>query len=419
MPISARDFDKIWSTVRKYPNVIGYSRKVQRKIVNCKETGIPCIRIYVSKKLPREQIPKRTILRSGVIPSTMSVSSTVELPTDVIQQGEIRAAYLLPKAEPGEIGRTVRWRPAFAGISGGHSTITAGTLGQPVIHPNFGPGWLSNWHIWKGLYGNWNDNVLQPGKYDGGQVPADEFAKLMDGKIVVPSPSGSNKVDVCYAQTLTPEIYTKDIARHSVAEKFQAKGVEDIKQGDMCFFTGRTTPYGEGPCVDDAWSGNVNYGDFYAFYTDMLVWSFNPNIQGGNSGSPVYKIGDIFGALIFAGSDTDAIGMKWKNILEVMPGLTVDTGPGPQENRIDVTVNGAVVDTIPTSAPGTYTDEVESQPVGPHMLGFREIRNSEVVDFKEVRIIVDQGETGITINEPQPDQHFQPGEKITFKITVR
>ena len=71
--------------VRKYgidklPNVVGWSNKIQKKIIRGIISDIDCIRIYVSKKLPREMLR-----RDELIPEEVD-----GIKTDVVEVGRLR-----------------------------------------------------------------------------------------------------------------------------------------------------------------------------------------------------------------------------------------------------------------------------------------------------------------------------------------
>ncbi|MFQ5983228.1 MAG: serine protease [Woeseiaceae bacterium] len=76
---------------------------------------------------------------------------------------------------------TDRWRPACIGISTGHPSITAGTIGARVVDGAGNVYALSNNHVYAdenraAIY----NNVLQPGPFDGGTDPADAIGTLVD-----------------------------------------------------------------------------------------------------------------------------------------------------------------------------------------------------------------------------------------------
>ena len=91
-----------------------------------------------------------------------------------------------------------RRRPLVPGISVGHRDITAGTLGCFVTTRETGLCMLSNNHVLadenRAAIG---DLVLQPGRYDGGEVPEDVAGRLAE--FVPLQVAGANRVDAALA----------------------------------------------------------------------------------------------------------------------------------------------------------------------------------------------------------------------------
>ena len=140
------------------PNVVGVG--VGEKEVEGRKTGELAVKVLVRLKLPEAGVPQQAL-----VPSQVS-----DVPTDVVEVGELRALQ----------SRTSRWRPAPGGVSIGHFKITAGTLGCVVRDRNTGSRLiLSNNHV---LANSNNavpgDEILQPGPADGGQPGSDRIAVL-------------------------------------------------------------------------------------------------------------------------------------------------------------------------------------------------------------------------------------------------
>jgi len=96
---------KHWKRLSKIPNVVGYSGMPQPRIRGGVEYPEElCLRIYVTRKVPEEELKEKEI-----IPKALS-----EIPIDVVAIGEIRA---LPKSPQDKRGRL---RPYPAGCSAMH-----------------------------------------------------------------------------------------------------------------------------------------------------------------------------------------------------------------------------------------------------------------------------------------------------------
>ena len=106
-------FEEIWEKIKNKKNVVGYSKKLRKRIKDGREVEEEVIRIYVSKKVD----PARLDLKN-LIPREIE-----GVPTDVVEIGEMKALNLHPLAH------VTRVRPLVAGISIGNWAITAGTLG--------------------------------------------------------------------------------------------------------------------------------------------------------------------------------------------------------------------------------------------------------------------------------------------------
>ncbi|MBI4571763.1 MAG: hypothetical protein HY713_00565, partial [candidate division NC10 bacterium] len=94
------------------------------------------------------------------------------IPVEVEETGEIFALRKTPEAVTPRVDRTARFpRPVPIGISTGHPDITAGTIAARVKDGTnvFA---LSNNHVYADMNSaNIDDNVLQPGPFDGGVDP--------------------------------------------------------------------------------------------------------------------------------------------------------------------------------------------------------------------------------------------------------
>jgi hypothetical protein len=73
---------EIWMKIKNKKNVIGYSGSLKKKIINGKEiNGTRVFRVYVSKKVPLEELDE-----NDIIPQ---IIDGVEL--DVVEIGKIKA----------------------------------------------------------------------------------------------------------------------------------------------------------------------------------------------------------------------------------------------------------------------------------------------------------------------------------------
>jgi hypothetical protein len=73
--------EQIWEKIRGKKNVVGYSKKLRRRIRDGREVEEEVIRIYVSKKVDASALDLKDLI-PGEIDG---------IPTDVVEIGEMRA----------------------------------------------------------------------------------------------------------------------------------------------------------------------------------------------------------------------------------------------------------------------------------------------------------------------------------------
>jgi len=112
--------EEIWKT---YPNVVGFSLNYQKKIVGGQETEEPCLRIYVSKKVPKDYLTSDII-----IPSSID-----GIKTDVVEIGEVKILPFFPLPKAKVASKTEKVRPVVLGVSIGNERITAGCLTKDTL----------------------------------------------------------------------------------------------------------------------------------------------------------------------------------------------------------------------------------------------------------------------------------------------
>ncbi|UCG26268.1 MAG: hypothetical protein JSW55_09890 [Chloroflexota bacterium] len=157
-------------------NVVGVG--VGYKVVGGETTDIPCVIVFVQRKVTAESLSAEQMVPADV----------QGVPTDVIESGPIFAHQ----------SNTDKFRPAPGGVSIGHYQITAGTLGVVARDKSTGERLiLSNNHV----LANSNDAspgdpIIQPGSADGGTVADDQIGTLVRFQPIVfggtPQPPGCN-----------------------------------------------------------------------------------------------------------------------------------------------------------------------------------------------------------------------------------
>lgn len=287
------------------------------KVAQGSRTEELCVVCSVTRKLSVAQLASR-----DVVPASID-----GIPTDVVQTGRIRA--LQPP--------TGRHRPAPGGISIGHGSITAGTLGCLVKKDGMLVV-LSNNHV----LANTNDAeagdpILQPGPIDGGRFPDDHIADLTEfvpinfrepeppsrcptaraviaalnmlcraigsntRYQVVTLDTEDNLVDAAIATPLETTMVADEILDIGIIQ-----GVAEADLGSAVKKSGRTTGLTTGEILQVDVTSDVDYGGGRtARFRDQLL--AGPMSQGGDSGSAVLDDGDNLVGLLFAGSDNTTI----------------------------------------------------------------------------------------------------------------
>ena len=163
----------------KDPNItsIGIGRKeVDADSPHKHMEGELCVQFTVGKKVAN--VAEMAELESNPIPERLQVNG-MTIPTDVIERVYKPAFHVL--AEPvADLQRKGRRDPVQPGMSVGHPTITAGTLGAIVYDAQDGAAcMLSNWHVLHGHDGRIGDAVLQPGRHDDMNVAQNAAGTLV------------------------------------------------------------------------------------------------------------------------------------------------------------------------------------------------------------------------------------------------
>ena len=313
----------LWSKVKRYPNVVGYSSQLQPRIRRGKIVkGELCFRVYVSKKLPEVQLKPQ-----HVIPKLMG-----NVPTDIVEIGVVRAL---------SIDKTKKHRPAPAGVSIGHFSITAGTLGWFANDKEDGETVIvSNNHVLAAENnGKKDDVILQPGAYDGG-VLADAIAKL---KRFVPLKfseytcpyrnallklkkaflgEAENRVDIACASPINV-----DDVKLEIVDIGKVKGKRAPNVGEEVQKSGRTSCHTKGGKIADvSWNGYVQYSRGTCFFVDQVLIQKTGFSSGGDSGSLILDMDNNAVAWLFAGSDTTTVGNKIAAVEEEL-GVEILTFP--------------------------------------------------------------------------------------------
>ncbi|MEY2926937.1 MAG: hypothetical protein RL367_1414, partial [Pseudomonadota bacterium] len=219
--------------------------------------------------------------------------------------GEIDVRYIGQVNKQAPLWHQIRQRPMLIGGSIGHFQITAGTLGAIVVHQKTQRQViLSNNHVLANEdRAKIGDAILQPGKYDGGNLAADRCGQLLD---FVKLKSQANLVDAAIA-TIDPDVAFDHVTLTGLG-KLAGLRTDPIEPGDQVRKIGRTTGLTKGIVtaieVDDV---AVGYGiGTLSFDRQIEIEGAgsDPFSKGGDSGSLIVDSENRGCALLFAGGDT-------------------------------------------------------------------------------------------------------------------
>ncbi|ATE67476.1 endonuclease [Rhizorhabdus dicambivorans] len=283
------------------PNInavgIGY------KMVGGKRTDQLAVQFSVDSKVA---VPES--LDSEPIPETVSFEG-VEFPTDVVQRS-FKTDYQLVAA-PQKDRRKQRLDPIVPGVSIGHRSATAGTLGAIVMDRQSGlPVMLSNWHVLHTPEGEIGDPVVQPGRYDDNRTDENVVGTLVRSHLGL---AGD-----CAIASLDARHFDGTILDLGRAVNRIAKAELD----DKVVKSGRTTGVTRGVVTRVSMVTQLNYGDGIVEKIGGFEISLDPNFRppsdeiskGGDSGSAWMAIGadgkpsDIMIGLHFGGDAEDSDG---------------------------------------------------------------------------------------------------------------
>jgi len=264
-------------------NICGIGVGLKSSAGSC--TGDVSVKVFVREKLPVSRLSA----------DLMIPSSVAGLPTDVEESGELVASSFSGRYP----------RPVPCGVSCGHVSVTAGTLGCLVVLNNNRLCILSNNHVLanenNALIG---DSIIQPGRVDGGRMPADQIGVLE--RFVPISFAGANSVDAAAAWTSSQLTSSKHVTyQMNPTPVSPALSMGVIKNG-------RTTQATQGVITAIGVNNvRVRYTAGVALFNNQVFIQgigSRPFSQGGDSGSVIVSAGTRQPvALLFAGSASHTI----------------------------------------------------------------------------------------------------------------
>jgi len=258
------------SKMLKKRNVIGIAEGM--KYTNGIPTGEPAVVVLVDRKMPMSSLS-----RKEKVPPKMD-----GFKTDVFRVGQMESLALNAKT-----------RPVVAGFSCSHAWTTAGTIGG-IFLKNGNPVILSNNHVIaasnKGKIGN---AIINPGKYDGGNVwnPNHRIARLKAFKRMAMGGNYEDSAIGALHRRYREEIY--GIGR--------IMGVGTPTMQMAVQKSGRTTGHTTGKIIGLHARVRVSYGGgVVRTFKDCVIST--AMARGGDSGSLLIDMDNNVVGLLFAGS---------------------------------------------------------------------------------------------------------------------
>ena len=266
-------------------------------------------------------------------PAVAGIPKTLDgVPVKVVVTGKF---YALPKPDtpPGqdkedEVDPTIRFdRPVPIGVSTGHPDITAGTIGCRVKDGVGNVYALSNNHVYADEnQASIKDNVLQPGRVDGGINPDDAIGTLatwVDIAFLHLEPLSTNTIDAAIALC----VGTLDNATPDDGYGIPNSTITTAILGQAVQKYGRTTGLTRGSVSEINATVNVGYSTGTARFVNQIViiGTKGQFSRGGDSGSLIVTNDENKNpvGLLFAGGGRRTIANPIGAVLEAFD-VTID-----------------------------------------------------------------------------------------------
>jgi endonuclease G, mitochondrial len=218
----------------RLPNVTSVG--VGRERVNGQPTDRLSIQFTVAKKLPPELLAAQGL---ELLPETLTTADGTVVPVDVVERS-YAPSYRIVEPEAFSLVapqnlttaqvRRRRMDPVQPGISVGHPTVQAGTVGGIVFDMvNGTPYILSNWHVLHGPAGKVGDVVVQPGPEDDANISANGVGRLVRSHLGL---SGDCAVASIEGRGIDLRLLEMGVVPRRIAEP---------SEGDRVVKSGRTT----------------------------------------------------------------------------------------------------------------------------------------------------------------------------------
>lgn len=308
--------DKVRDEIESLPHVVGTG--IGKKRIGGQKTDETSLVVFVDRKRPETELAE-----NERVPRTVNLDDGTTS-TDVQQVGDVTTQAMVDPVDR-QSERTDRYRPAPAGVSVAHPSVSAGTLGSTALETADGETVvLTNAHVAAPQEeASEGDALLQPGPADGGSE-GDDIGSLSDWSEI--SPDEPNTTDSALV-SITPDDIESEILGIGSLTGF---GEPDIEGNEEYVKSGRTTGVTSGDLRSR--DARIRVG---GYYDERVVFEgvdvFGPMSAGGDSGSLIgIEDGEGFTAtnLLFAGSDQSTIAVPMPAVEEEHGELTPLEGQG-------------------------------------------------------------------------------------------
>jgi len=227
------------------------------------------------------------------------------VPVVVEVSGKIRAFGNPDKVVKSAIDPKARWdRPVPIGVSTGNANEnSAGTIGCRVKDSDGNVYALSNNHVYaRENKADIGEEVLQPGRYDGGKTPEDVIGTLSAFKPIIFSPTASNDIDAAIALSNTT-LLGNSTPSNGYGTPSSNPVSPSINMKVMKY--GRTTGQTSGKIYLINATVNVGYDSGTARFVKQIIITPGSFSKPGDSGSLIVRQSDKRPVgLLFAGSSS-------------------------------------------------------------------------------------------------------------------
>jgi hypothetical protein len=270
------------------PNVVGVAVGVEHR--NGRPAGRLALLVLVTKKVARAELPPRARVPARI----------VGYRTDVVEVGTARS--------PSAPALADRWPRVYGGCGVGHVAGTTGTMAIAVFDRRAGREQddrrliLGTNHVLANLNrGEPGDPILQPSRFDGGELARDEIGRLhrsvpIELEPPLPRRVHHNLIDAALADVTSARVAPGVRGFRRLA----APPGQPPRIGAPVRKTGRATGMTTGRIVGVCATIDIRYGTRVARFHDQIVTT--PMIESGDSGALL--VGDDHApiGLLFAGS---------------------------------------------------------------------------------------------------------------------